>query len=225
MAIYCRRGHEQTPTVSTGRRGWQACSICVADTKRNQRAKYVQAGRWWEFHTTRPLTAAELKMFARRLAHGEAISEITAGTRSTHKTPLYHRWMVWKHQHPDIGKRLRRLAIDNKFARIRDRNQARREFRGAPWVATPPPAEMWTIIDAVVPRSLFTELRKEVCQRLAVEVLERRCECTPAALRATLTQHQQNYFDEYADPWGNVSLDEDLFGDGRRTLHDKLKSD
>jgi hypothetical protein len=132
-------------------------------------------------------------MFARRLAHGETNSQITSGTRS----PLYHRWMVWKHQHPDIGKRFRRLAIDNKFEQIRNANQARREFRGAPFVATSPPADMWAMIDAAVPKGLFSELRLEVRQRLALEVMERRCECTVAGLRATLAQHKQNYFDEY----------------------------
>lgn len=226
MARFCGRGHEQTPDVHRpGRRGWETCRICVADTKRNQREKYVKRGRWWEFHTTRQLSAAELKMFASRLAHGETISQITTGTKKTHKTALYHRWMAWKNLHPDIGRRLRRLAIDNKHEQLRNRNQARREFRGAPWVAIPPPAEIWAIIDAVVPRSMFRELRLEICQRLALQVLERRCECTGSALRAALVQHKHNYYDEYADAWGDVSLDQARVGDDRRTLHDKLKSD
>lgn len=224
MAFF-RHGHAQTPEVRRPRRGWRACHRCAYEASRKSRDKKVAAGRWWEFHTTRPFTAAELKMFAGRLAHGETISQITTGTKKTHKTALYHRWMVWKNLHPDIGKRLRRLALDNKAEQARDRNQARREFRGAPWVATPPPAEMWAIIDAVVPRGMFSELRMEVCQRLALEIMERRCECTAAGLRATLAQHKQNYFDEYADRWGDVSLDQDLFGDGRRILQERLKSD
>lgn len=84
---------------------------------------------------------------------------------------------------------------------------------------------MWAIIDAVVPRGMFNELRMEVCQRLALQVMERRCECTPAGLRAVLTQHKKNYYDEYADEWGPVSFDEDLFGDGTLTLYDRLKSE
>jgi hypothetical protein len=197
----------------------------VARAHRKARDKKISVGKWFEFHTTRPLTAPELKMFARRLAHGETITQITVGTKKTHKTALYHRWMVWRHLHPDIGKRLRRLSIDNKFECIRNRNQARREFRGASWIAAAPPDDMWAIIDAVVPRGMFSELRMEVCQRLALQVMERRCECTAFGLRAALAQHKQNYYDEYADAWGDVSLDQDLFGDGRRTLHDRLESD
>jgi hypothetical protein len=222
MVIYCIRGHEQTPSVATGRRGWRACRTCVAAIKRNQRSKAVKRGRWWEFHTTRSFSPTELKMFASRLAHGETIKQITTGTKKTHKTALYHRWMVWKHAHPVIGWRLYRLALDNKAEQTRERHKARREFRGAPWVATPPPNEMWAIIDSVVPRRMFSELRAEVCQRLAIEVLERRCECTPGALLATLKQHKSNYYDEYADSWGDASMDAKLYADGKATLHDML---
>jgi hypothetical protein len=183
----------------------------------------LQTGRWWEYHTTRPLTEAELKMFASRLAHGETISQITIGTNKSHKSALYHRWMVWKHLHPDVGKRFRKLSIGNRFERILKANQARREFRGAPWVVTPPPAELWALIDSVVPRRLFSELRKEVCQRLALEVLERRCECTVAGLSDAFARQKREYFDDYADRWDHISLDEQLF-DGR-ARSDKLRFD
>jgi hypothetical protein len=41
-------------------------------------------------------------------------------------------------------------------------------------MAPPPPPDMAAIIDAAVPRQLFPELRMEICQRLAIDVLERR---------------------------------------------------
>jgi len=82
--------------------------------------------------------------------------------------------MVWRNLHPEIGKRLRRLSIENKFERVRAANFAKQRL-GAPWVmAPPPPPDMAAIIDAAVPRQLFPELRMEICQRLAIDVLERR---------------------------------------------------
>jgi hypothetical protein len=174
MASYCRHGHEQTPEIRRPRRGWRSCQACVSEERRRARAKKVGAGRWWEFHTVQPLSTTEIKDFARRLAHGECISEITTGTKTTHKTVLHHRWMVWRNLHPEIGKRLRRLSIENKFERVRAANFVKQRL-GAPWVmAPPPPPDMAAIIDAAVPRQLFPELRMEICQRLAIDVLERR---------------------------------------------------
>jgi hypothetical protein len=184
---------------------------------RKARDKKIDQGKWWEFHTTRSLSGGELKMFASRLAHGETISEITIETKKTHKTALYHRWMVWRHRHPEIGVRFRRLSRENKFARIRVANQEKRQLGRVAWVSTAPPEDMWAIINAVVPRHLFSELRKEICQRLALEVLERRCECSAAGLSKALAQHKREYYEEYADLWGDLSLDAELFGDGQIT--------
>jgi hypothetical protein len=222
MATYCRHGHEQTPENHRARSGWRSCRMCVLEERRRARAKRVSAGKWWEFHTVQPLSTTEIKDFARRLAHGECISEITTGTKRTHKTALYHRWMVWRNLHPEIGKRLRRLSIENKFARVRATNEKNRLLALVPWVVTPPPDDMWAIIDAIVPRQLFPELRMEICQRLAIDVLERRCECTPDGLRHALWSHRGQYYRDYASRWGNRSLDEQLPNDSRRTLGDVL---
>ena len=161
-------------------------------------------------------------MFASRLAHGETISEIATGTKRAHKTALYHRWMVWRHLHPKIGMRLRKLSIDNKHARVREANRERRERMLTPSVAAPPPDDMWAIIEAVVPRALFSELRREVCQRLALDVLERRCECTVAGLSNALQRHRRDFYKEYASRWGDLSLDEQLFDGSPETRGDHL---
>ena len=213
MTTFCKYGHEHT--VHPKRR-WKVCRFCAAESNRKARAKKVAAGKWWEYHTTKSLSASELKMFASRLARGGSILEISTGTataKTKKRTGLYHRWIAFKHLHPEIGKRLWRLAIDNKYERFRAANSERRQLAAAPWVLTPPPHDMWTIIDAVVPRGLFSELRNEVCQRLALEVMERRCECTVAGLRNALVQQRRAYFKDYADYWDDISLDRDLPGD------------
>jgi hypothetical protein len=33
-----------------------------------------------------------------------------------------------------------------------------------------------------------------------------------------MEQHRNNYFYDYADPWGDMSLDQDLFEEGGGTL-------
>jgi hypothetical protein len=113
--------------------------------------------------------------------------------------------------HPEAGKCLYRLAIDNKFERLRAANRERRQLLLAPSVLAPPPKDMDAIIDSIVPRQWEDELRKEVCQELAIEVLERRCECTPAALKSILIAHRNHYHRKYANRWGDASLDEQLF--------------
>jgi hypothetical protein len=221
MATFCKRGHEHSVHL---KRGWKVCRLCTAESNRKVRAKKVAAGRWWEYHTTKSLSASELKMFASRLARGASILEITAGTAKTKKrNGLYHRWIAFKHLHPEIGKRFRRLAIDNKYERFRAANRERRQLASAPWVLTPPPSDMWAIIDAVVPRRLFSELRMEIRQQLALDVLERRCECTAAGLSHALAVHWHEYYREYANRWGDVSLDGQLFEDSHKTLGDTLK--
>jgi hypothetical protein len=153
-----------------------------------------------------------LKTFANRLAHGESILEIAADPKTKNKkTGLYLRWRAFKHAHPEAGKRLYRLAIDNKFERLRAANRERRQLLLAPSVLAPPPRDMDAIIDSIVPRQWEDELRKEVCQELAIEVLERRCECTPAALKSILIAHRNHYHRKYANRWGDASLDEQLF--------------
>jgi len=161
-------------------------------------------------------------MFARRLAHGETISAITTGTKCTHKTAIYHRWMVWRHLNPEMGKRFRRLSIENKFARVRAANQAKREIILATWVTSPPPDNMWAIIDDAVPRNLLSEVRMEICQRLALDVMERRCECTAAGLSNALERHRRQYYKDYANKWGDESLDAPMFEDGTTTRGDTI---
>jgi len=108
MAFYCRHGHEQTAKIHRPeRRGWQTCGRCFTDSKRRARAKEIAAGK---MVGVRPLTGVELRSLASRLAHGETISGITIGTKKTHKTALYHLWMVWRHLHPEVAKRSRRRA-------------------------------------------------------------------------------------------------------------------
>jgi hypothetical protein len=187
------------------------------------RTKCVTAGKWWEIQTTKPLTTVEIKGLASRLARGETITQVAQGDKGYHQTPFYYRWMVWKSQHPEIGRRLLKLSKENKAAKVIATHQAKAALRQTAWVAVPPPNDMWAMINAAVPQNLFGELRGEVCQRLALDVLERRCECTVAGLRRALTDHRRAYYREYANPWGDKSLDQKLSDDSKLTRLDTIK--
>lgn len=183
----------------------------------------MAAGKWWEIQTTKPLTTVEIKGLASRLAHGETISQVAQGDKAYIQTPFYYRWLVWKSQHPEIGRRLVRLSQENRIAHVIASNQARVAIRRTAWVAVAPPANMWEMIDAIVPRNLFYELRSEVCQRLAEDVMERRCECTFDGLQRELARHRGAYYRDYANRWGARSLDQTLSADGKFTLMDTIK--
>lgn len=207
MKTHCIHGHALTPenvNLRQKRNRWE-CRACRADEKRRHRAKKLAVGRWWEVRTVRQLGANELRRMAQALAHGTTITEFTSKAKRVHDQS-YYRWIAWKHAQPKAAARFKRLSQETVSERRRAIFLARTVAAPA-LITVAPPSDMWAIIDSTVPRQLFSELRTEICQQLALDVLERRCECTVDALIRAMAKHRARYLRDYANPWGNLPLD------------------
>lgn len=155
------------------------------------------------------LNAEELRRLARALAHGAIIKEFTSHPETGIHTQLYYKWMAWKCAYPKIASRFKRLSRETYSERRRKAFEAKKLTSSRAWVLVDPPDNIWQIIESVVPHQIPGELRSEICQRLAIEVLERRCECDPQALSKALTEQRSLCLREYANPWKNVPLFEE----------------
>lgn len=147
----------------------------------------------------------------RTVAQGGTISDATREGRTYYSTQMYKRWTVWKHQHPLEAARLKRQSVKSKAEKRIGLAAARLAVLRAPAIVLsrelPPADQVLALIEAAIaPLRLSDEIRSEVRQNLAVDVLERRVDCSADSLRARALRSL--YFRDYADPWGNRSLDE-----------------
>lgn len=76
-----------------------------------------------------------------------------------------------------------------------------------------------TIIDGLVPQALPFEIRDEVCQELALDLLTRKL--TYSRLRAAVPNYIKRFFKEYQNKFGDLSLDAPI-GEGGFTLGETL---
>lgn len=80
---------------------------------------------------------------------------------------------------------------------------------------------MQAIIEDAVPKGLPYEIREEVCQEIALQLLTRKT--SYSQLRQTTSRLVKHFFREYQDKFGNLSLDAPLGGDNEGlTLGDLL---
>ena len=134
----------------------------------------------------------------------------------------------WKAAHPEQAKIIQaryRLNGGTEYLRKwRQQNRERynaymRAWRTATTQRRSGILELWPVLDAMIPRGLYQDVRDDVRQEVALHCLLRgRPDNLSQLVKSTVSMCLKNR----GNRWRSVSLDAPIFADGSRTLADAI---